>query len=96
MAELSKPGSDSGATTSSASTSPSASAIATATGGAGGDQLGDDTLVLVDGTHQTGYVTPVSSSDTVHSRRCMSSSCDCALDSTTFGWPSVSPKPSGP
>ena len=54
IAELSKPGSDSGATTSSASTSPSASASATATGGRGRDQRGDDALVLVDGPHQTG------------------------------------------
>ena len=52
-----------------------------------GDQAGDDAPVFLDGAHQTGNVTPVSSSDTVHSRRWMSSSCDCALDSTTFGWP---------
>ncbi len=49
------------------------------------DQAGDDAPVLLDRTHQTGYVTPVNSSDTLHSRRWMSSSCDCALDSTTFG-----------
>ncbi len=66
------------------------------TGGRVRDQRGDDALVFLDGTHQTGYVTPVSSSDTVQSRRCTSTSWDFAFDDTSSGWPIISWKPVGP
>ena len=45
---------------------------------------------------QTGNVTPVSSSETVHSRCCSSVSCDWSLEPTTFGWPVCWNRPSGP
>ena len=60
------------------------------------DQASDHPAVFLDGTHQTGNFTPVSSSDTDHSRCWTSVSCDCRFDCTSTGWPTSSRKPDGP
>ena len=51
---------------------------------------------VVSGVTQTGYVTPVRSSDAAHRRRCVSASWERPLELTITGWPRFSMKPSGP
>jgi len=41
------------------------------------------------GGDQTGKVTPVSSSDTCHSRCWVATSWDCLLEFASFGWPRI-------